>query len=138
MIRRWKSFLKIQILVLETDRMRNKKNKSNRKDELKTRIVENKRVFTLYIVLRLSVILIMIAQFFNGNYENFFLCILTLILFTIPSFIEKNYHSVYLFGGDSRGNPVFLCHFSFLGHDAPYPERLSGGGDRFFHGGYFK
>ena len=49
MIRRWKSFLKIQILVLETDRMRNKKNKSNRKDELKTRIVENKRVFTLYI-----------------------------------------------------------------------------------------
>ena len=92
MIRRWKSFLKIQILVLETDRMRNKKNKSNRKDELKTRIVENKRVFTLYIVLRLSVILIMIAQFFNGNYENFFLCILTLILFTIPSFIEKNYH----------------------------------------------
>ena len=72
--------------------MRNKKNKRNRKDELKTRIVENKRVFTLYIVLRLSVILIMIAQFFNGNYENFFLCILTLILFTIPSFIEKNYH----------------------------------------------
>ncbi len=69
-----------------------RKNKKKKENKLKTRIVENKRVFTLYIVLRLSVILVMIAQFFNGNYQNFFLCILTLILFTIPSFIEINYH----------------------------------------------
>ena len=34
----------------------------------------------------------MIAQFFNGNYENVFLCILTLILFLVPSFIQMNYH----------------------------------------------
>ena len=34
----------------------------------------------------------MVAQFFNGNFENFFLCILTLILFTIPSFIERTVH----------------------------------------------
>lgn len=84
--------MKIQILALGTDAMRIKKNKKEKENKLKTRIVEDKRVFTLYVVLRLSVILIMIAQFFNGNYENFFLCILTLILFTIPSFIEKNYH----------------------------------------------
>ncbi len=34
----------------------------------------------------------MIAQFFNGNYENVFMCVLTLFLFTIPSFIENNFH----------------------------------------------
>ena len=31
----------------------------------------------------------MIAQLFNRNFENFFLCILTLILFLIPSFLER-------------------------------------------------
>ena len=34
-------------------------------------------VTTVYLVLRLLVILVMVAQFFNGNFENVFLCILT-------------------------------------------------------------
>lgn len=34
----------------------------------------------------------MIAQFLNGNYENVFLCVLTLVLFFVPSFIQLNYH----------------------------------------------
>ncbi|HWS43086.1 MAG TPA: hypothetical protein VN421_08380 [Pseudoflavonifractor sp.] len=42
-----------------------------------------------YIVLRLLVIAVMVAQFFNGNFENVFLCVLTLILFLVPSFIER-------------------------------------------------
>ena len=46
----------------------------------------------VYIILRALVVLMMVAQFFNGNFENFFLCILTLILFTIPSFIERTVH----------------------------------------------
>lgn len=66
--------------------------KNRDRQALKNYISGHKGVFTLYIVLRLSVILIMLAQFFNGNYENFFLCLLTLFLFTIPSFIENNYH----------------------------------------------
>lgn len=40
-------------------------------------------VAAVYIVLRLLVILVMVAQFFNGNFENVFLCILTLILFLL-------------------------------------------------------
>lgn len=56
------------------------------------RIKKGKKLFVLYILLRLAVILVMIAQFFNGNYENVFLCVLSLILFTVPSFIEDNYH----------------------------------------------
>ena len=46
-------------------------------------------VAAVYIVLRLLVILVMVAQFFNGNFENVFLCVLTLILFMMPSVLEK-------------------------------------------------
>lgn len=47
-------------------------------------------VAAVYIVLRLLVILVMVAQFFNGNFENVFLCILTLILFLPPTIFEKS------------------------------------------------
>ena len=47
------------------------------------------RVATVYFLLRIAVIVVMIAQFFNGNFENFFLCILTLVLFLMPTIIEK-------------------------------------------------
>ena len=47
-------------------------------------------VAAVYIVLRLLVILMMVAQFFNGNFENVFLCVLTLILFLLPTIFEKS------------------------------------------------
>ena len=43
----------------------------------------------VYVILRVLVVLALVAQVFNGNFENVFLCVLTLILFTIPSFIER-------------------------------------------------
>ena len=46
----------------------------------------------IYILLRLSVVLVLIAQVFNRDWQNVMLCVLTLILFTIPSFIERNWH----------------------------------------------
>lgn len=51
---------------------------------------EHKSSFAVYFTLRLLVILIMILQFFNKNYENVFLCILTLILLLLPSLIQVN------------------------------------------------
>ena len=48
-----------------------------------------KATATVYFVLRFLVILTMIFQFFRGNYENVFMCILTLILFLIPIIIER-------------------------------------------------
>lgn len=42
------------------------------------------------LVLRFSVILVLIAQVFNRNYENVFLCVLTLYLFTMPTILERN------------------------------------------------
>ena len=66
--------------------------KKNKKQNLFQRIREKKGIAVVYFLLRLSVILIMVAQFFNGDFQNVFLCILTLILFTVPSFIEHKLH----------------------------------------------
>lgn len=46
----------------------------------------------IYFILRLFVIVVAIDQLRNRNYENLFLCILTLILFLVPSFIERRIH----------------------------------------------
>ena len=43
----------------------------------------------LYTFLRISVILVMLAQLFNRNFENVFLCLLTLILFALPTMLER-------------------------------------------------
>ena len=42
-------------------------------------------VAAVYVLLRFLVILTMVAQFFNGNYETVFLCMLTLVLSLLPS-----------------------------------------------------
>ena len=47
-----------------------------------------KSSLTLYFILRGLVILTLILQFIKGNFEDVFLCFLTLILFTIPYWIN--------------------------------------------------
>ena len=106
-------------------------------------ITESKKVFALYAILRLLVVAVMIAQFFNGNYENVFLCILTLILFLIPSFIEMNFKVdipdaleaivlLFIFAAEDQ---CLLYYISLLGYDAAYIEWFSGSSNRIFHGG---
>ena len=51
---------------------------------------EHKSSFIVYLVLRALVILCMVLQILNKNYENVFLCILTLILLIMPSMIQLN------------------------------------------------
>lgn len=50
---------------------------------------------TIYLLLRALVILCMIGQAFNGNWNNVALCIITLILFTFPSLISKKFHIAF-------------------------------------------
>ena len=69
-----------------------KKKRKFHNNTFREQVKRNKGLFTIYVLLRVSVILVMIAQFFNHNYENVFLCLLTLVLFFIPTFIETNYH----------------------------------------------
>lgn len=72
-----------------------KKNKGSGKwkamgKALKMELREHKSSFLVYVILRALVIFVMILQIFNRNFENVFLCILTLVLLVVPSFIQVN------------------------------------------------
>lgn len=46
-------------------------------------------VAAVYFALRFLVIAVMVAQFFNRDYESVFLCVLTLVLFLLPTVFER-------------------------------------------------
>lgn len=74
--------------------MKNEKRKEKAKlkfGELKNEIKTHKSTFIVYVVLRLLVITAMVISFLKGNYENVFVCTLSLILFLAPSFIQSNF-----------------------------------------------
>ena len=48
-----------------------------------------KTVAVVYFTLRILVIIVMVAQFFNGDFESVFLCGLTLVLFLLPTVFER-------------------------------------------------
>lgn len=52
---------------------------------------ENKSTFLVFAGLRILVIVMMILQLFNGNYQNVFLCLLTLVLMIMPSVIQATF-----------------------------------------------
>ena len=58
-------------------------------DSFKRARREKRSVTMVYILLRTSVVLAMLAQIFNRNFENVFLCVLTLLLFMMPSLMER-------------------------------------------------
>lgn len=66
-----------------------------KKNDKKSRKLENitknfsKKELTIYLILRVLVIIVMVRQIFLQEWNNVFLCILTLILFLVPSFIER-------------------------------------------------
>lgn len=62
------------------------------KEYQESRNYNKKTVFVVYFVLRIWVLLTMISQIVNRNYENVYICLLTLILFMIPSFVERRLH----------------------------------------------
>ena len=55
----------------------------------KKNIRENKGKFIFYILIRLFVVGMIVIQTLNRNFENVFVCVLTLILFMIPTFVER-------------------------------------------------
>ena len=52
---------------------------------------EHKSSFIVYFTLRALVIVMMILQILNRNYENVFLCALTLFLLILPSFLQVTF-----------------------------------------------
>ena len=66
--------------------MKNKR--KNMLKAIKMEIREHKSSFIVYATLRSLVILAMVLQIFNRNFENVFLCLLTLVLLMLPGFIQ--------------------------------------------------
>lgn len=74
--------------------MKDRKNGSRLKNMGKAMYMElreHKSSFVVYFVLRLLVIVMMVLQLLNRNYENVFLCALTLLLLVIPSFVQVTF-----------------------------------------------
>lgn len=63
--------------------------KQTKREDLKPLWREKKAVTIVYVFLRTSVVLVMLAQIFNRNFENVFLCVLTLLLFMMPALLER-------------------------------------------------
>lgn len=51
----------------------------------------DKSTLIVYVLLRILVIICMIRELFNGNFENALLCVLSLILFLLPAFVERTF-----------------------------------------------
>lgn len=58
---------------------------------VKSELKENRSAFIVYSTLRILVIGMMILQIFNRNFQNAFLCVLTLILFIMPSVVQATF-----------------------------------------------
>ena len=56
------------------------------KNEIKKK---NKKTLTAYLILRSLVIICMILEIIHGEMQNALLCLLSLILFLLPSLVEK-------------------------------------------------
>ncbi len=58
-------------------------------ENIKKQIKKDKFTFLVYVILRLFVLYSIISSITRKDYESIFVCILSLILFMVPSFIEK-------------------------------------------------
>lgn len=58
---------------------------------LKATIRQQPAVFAVYVVLRLIVVAELILSILRGEYESAFICLLVLILFILPFFIQQNF-----------------------------------------------
>ena len=59
--------------------------------ELKSTIRRQPSVFTVYMILRLIVLATLVSSILRGEYESAFICLLVLVLFMLPFFIQQNF-----------------------------------------------
>lgn len=70
---------------------RQKKKRSPLSEAMRLELREHRSSFLVYVILRALVVVMMILQLLNRNYENAFLCGLTLLLLIIPSFVQVTF-----------------------------------------------
>ena len=59
--------------------------------DLKAAIRRQPAVFTVYLVLRLIVLATLVSSVIRSEYESAFICLLVLVLFMLPFFIQQNF-----------------------------------------------
>ena len=67
------------------------KKNSKRKSVLQVYKETKRSSLLVYFIIRILVIFCLIRQIINFNVENIFICILTLVLLTLPMFVQKNF-----------------------------------------------
>ena len=67
----------------------NKDKKIKNKGRVVKEIQENKKAAAVYFILRAITVTVMVRAVFLGQWESVFTCLLALVLFTVPSFLEK-------------------------------------------------
>ncbi|MDD3361956.1 MAG: hypothetical protein PHW34_09830 [Hespellia sp.] len=70
---------------------RKKQKRQPFREAFKMELRQNKSTFWVYTILRILVMIVMVRQFFIANYEGFFLCILTLLIFLMPVIIQMQF-----------------------------------------------
>ena len=68
-----------------------KRNKRAKRPSLHAAIRKKPAVFAVYIILRLLVILTLAASILRHDYESAFTCLLVLVLFMLPFFVQQNF-----------------------------------------------
>ncbi|MDY5233201.1 MAG: hypothetical protein SPH17_06310 [Faecalicoccus sp.] len=61
------------------------------KKALELEVREHHSSFAVYLILRTLVILVLVRQIMMQNYENIFVCLLTLLLLLVPSFVQLTF-----------------------------------------------
>ena len=89
-------FERIQNIRKESGMGKKKEKKQNgyfrhMAEAIRMELREHKSSFMVYLILRILVIVMLVLQILNQNYENAFLCILTLLLLIIPSFVQVTF-----------------------------------------------
>ena len=71
--------------------------------EMSAEIRAHRSTALVYVTLRVLVIITMVLQFINGNYENVFLCLLTLVMFLVPAFVQVTIVLLFIFSAEILG-----------------------------------
>ena len=85
------------------------KREENGRRKLMSQIKKHKGSFTLYLILRGAIFVVMILNILRGDWKNVAICIASLILFLVPEFIESKWH-VHL--SDTLINIILLFIFA--------------------------
>ncbi len=65
--------------------------RTEKRNQVAKSIAKKPFSFVVFVILRLLVIGIGVRAFFAGAFESVFYCVLTLVLFTMPSFVERKF-----------------------------------------------